>query len=239
MKSLMDFHHASRAKIEGMTGRRLERLSFPGPAGRLEGILHRRAEARSFAALVSHPHPLRGGGGTMDNKVTYRLARGLEESGGLVLRYNFRGAGRSEGKHDDGRGEQDDLKAALRFLRSQGGTGLPTLLAGFSFGSYMSLLVALQDPDVDALLLVGVPALTYDLSMLAEVDRPIALIQGEFDEHGPLQDLERVWRDVPEPKSLRVVPGAGHFFDDEQVELMQAVVDAARGPVLASVLGLS
>jgi alpha/beta superfamily hydrolase len=172
----------------------------------------------------------------MDNKVTYRLARGLEETGGLVLRYNFRGAGRSKGKHDDGRGEQDDLKAALRFLKAEGGAGLPTLLAGFSFGSYMSLLVALQDPEIDALLLVGVPALTYDLSMLSEVDRPLGLIQGEFDEHGPLEDLGRVWRGVPEPKVLRVVAGAGHFFDDEQVELMEAVRDLAAGPVLGPVL---
>ena len=221
-----------------MTGRRLERVSFPGPAGALEGILHRRAEGRRFAVVVSHPHPLRGGGGTMDNKVTYRLARGLEDSGGLVLRYNFRGAGRSEGVHDDGRGEQDDLKAALRFLLSEGGEGLPLLLAGFSFGSYMSLLVALQDPAIDALLLVGVPALTYDLSMLSEVDRPVGLVQGEFDEHGPLDAIERVWPSVPEPKIRRIVPGAGHFFDDEQVELMEAVVELATGPALGPALGL-
>ena len=172
----------------------------------------------------------------MDNKVTYRLARGLEESGGLVLRYNFRGVGRSKGVHDDGRGEQDDLKAALRFLREQGGEGLPTLLAGFSFGSYMSLLVALQDPSIDALLPVGVPALTYDLSMLAEVHRPIGLVQGEFDEHGPLDAVDPAWRPVPEPKQLRVVPGADHFFDDEQVELMEAVQELAAGPALGPVL---
>jgi len=221
-----------------MTGRRLERVSFPGPAGSLEGILHRRAEDRQFAVVVSHPHPLRGGGGTMDNKVTYRLARGLEDSGGLVLRYNFRGVGRSEGVHDDGRGEQDDLKAALGFLRSEGGAGLPLLLAGFSFGSYMSLLVALQNPEIDALLLVGVPALTYDLSMLSEVDRPIGLVQGEFDEHGPLDAIERVWPSVPEPKVRRIVLGAGHFFDDEQLELMKAVVEVATSPALGKALGL-
>ena len=221
-----------------MTGRRLERVDFPGPAGRIEGLLHRRADARRFAALVSHPHPLRGGGGSMDNKVTYRLARGLEESGGLVLRYNFRGVGRSEGVHDGGRGEQDDLKAALAFLRSEGGEGLPTLLAGFSFGSFMSLLVALRDPSIDALLLVGVPALTYELSPLADVLRPIAIVQGEADEHGPLPDLARPWETVPEPKVLRVIPGAGHFFDEQQEELMAAVREVAEGLVLGPALGL-
>lgn len=220
-----------------MIGRRLERVSFPGPAGAIEGLLHRRAERRSFAALVSHPHPLRGGGGTMDNKVTYRLARGLEEVGGLVLRYNFRGVGRSEGVHDDGRGEQDDLKAALAYLREQGGEGLPTLLAGFSFGSVMSLLVALRDPSIDALLLVGLPALTYDLAPLADVLRPLAVLQGEADEHGPLADLSRVLEHVPEPKVLRVVPGAGHFFEEQQRELMEAVQELATGPVLGPVLG--
>lgn len=221
-----------------MTGRRLERVSFPGPAGAIEGILHRRAGAAAFAALVSHPHPLRGGGGTMDNKVTYRLARGLEEAGGLVLRYNFRGVGRSEGVHDEGRGEQDDLKAALRFLREQGGDGLPTLLAGFSFGSVMSLLVALRDPSVDALLLVGVPAGSYELAPLADLLRPVAVLQGEVDEHGPLAELVPVLEAVPEPKTLRVVPGAGHFFDEQQRELMEAVQELATGPVLGPALGL-
>ena len=172
----------------------------------------------------------------MDNKVTYRIARGLEDAGALVLRYNFRGAGRSEGVHDDGRGEQDDLKAALRFLRSQGGKGLPTLLAGFSFGSVMSIHVALQDPSVDALLLVGLPTGRHDLGVLAQVLRPVGLIQGEEDEHGPLDSCRRLWTELPEPKQWIVIAGAGHFFDEQQRELQRAVGELVHGRALGAVL---
>src|SRR5687767_7057538 len=96
--------------------RALARHTFLGPAGRMEGLLHVPTAAPRFAAVVSHPHPLRGG--TMDNKVAYRVARALEDAGGLVLRFNFRGVGASEGRHDEGRGEQDDLLAALAEARA-------------------------------------------------------------------------------------------------------------------------
>lgn len=219
-----------------MSQRRVSRVEFEGPAGRLEGLLHVAGSAPRFAAVASHPHPLHGG--TMDNKVIYRTARGLEDAGGLVLRFNFRGAGASEGAHDAGRGEQDDLVAALRFLRESGGEGLPLLLAGFSFGSVMSARVAVADPSVESLLLVGAPVATHALSELAGFERPVAFVHGDRDEHGPLELLERLAASVRGPCAVRIVAGAGHFFDGRLPELQALVAELASsgalGPRLAA-----
>src|SRR5579875_2012672 len=109
-----------------------------GPAGSLEALYTEGAADAKYAVVVSHPHPLFGG--TMHNKVVYHAAKAFTAAGLPVLRYNFRGAGRSAGTHDHGRGEADDLLAAMDWLR--GATGLPLLLCGFSFGAWVSLRVA-------------------------------------------------------------------------------------------------
>ena len=117
--------------------RRIESLFVPGPAGRLEALLEEPENAEpSEACLVCHPHPLFGG--TMHNKVVYRTARGLRRSGSVVLRFNFRGVNLSEGVHDQGHGEVEDARAALRVLRERY-PDLPYALAGFSFGSRVAL----------------------------------------------------------------------------------------------------
>lgn len=204
-----------------MSARRLERLTFPGPSGRLEGLLQRPDVRQRFASVVSHPHPLHGG--TLHEKVTYRVARALEESGATVMRFNFRGAGRSEGVHDGGRGEQDDLRAALAHLRSVTGTDVPVALAGFSFGAVMSAAVGCDDPAVEALLLVGTPVRTWKLTGLDACRKPIAFVHGDRDEHGPVDELRERARRLAAPVTLRVVAGADHFFRDQQDELFAAV----------------
>src|SRR5688572_2637515 len=105
---------------------------FEGPSGSIEAILKEPAGAITRAAIVCHPHPLFGG--TMHNKVVFRIAKAFEQTGFAALRFNFRGAGRSEGQHDEGRGEQDDLRAAISFIE-QKYPGAELWLAGFSFGS--------------------------------------------------------------------------------------------------------
>lgn len=217
-----------------MTTRRLQTVEIAGPSGRLAGLLHRPPGEPRFAAVASHPHPLHGG--TMNNKVIYRVARALEDAGGLVLRFDFRGAGGSEGEHDGGRGERDDLSAALAFLRQSGGQGLPTLLAGFSFGSVMSALVAVRDPSIDCLLLVGAPSRLYELEGVAELGRPIAFVHGDRDEHGPIDDLRAFHDRITGPKQLVVLRGAGHFFDDEQELLRESVFRLATDGVLGAAL---
>src|SRR6202045_4431189 len=137
----------------------LHRTFFlPGPAGRLEAVLWavpQRGDAAPppLAAVVCHPHPLFGG--TMHNKVVYQTAKTIHRFGLPVLRFNFRGAGSSEGAHDEGRGEQDDVSAALDFLAAQY-PGAPLLLAGFSFGSWVGLHAGCQGPGVTDLIGLGV-----------------------------------------------------------------------------------
>jgi alpha/beta superfamily hydrolase len=174
---------------------------------------------------MSHPHPLFGG--TMDNKVVYRVSRALEDAGGVVLRFNFRGAAGSAGTHDRGRGEQDDLRAAIAFLRAstRGEGDLPLLLAGFSFGAVMSALVAASDETVRGLLLVGTPLKSYALSELAGTTRPVAFVHGELDEHAIVEQVEELAATLRGPVVVRVIPGAGHFFDDQQEALYEAVAE--------------
>src|SRR6059058_4252225 len=136
-----------------------------GPAGRLEAILWKPVtnDAPPMAALVCHPHPLFGG--TMHNKVVYQVAKSLDVLGLPVLRFNFRGAGLSAGKHDRGAGEQGDLRAALDFLAKQF-AGVPLLLAGFSFGAWVGLRVGCEHPRVSHLIGLGIPVNRSDFSFL-------------------------------------------------------------------------
>src|SRR5262249_29721237 len=142
-----------------------------GPAGRLEAILWTpdRPGTPSLAALVCHPHPLFGG--TMHNKVVYNAAKTMDALGIPTLRFNFRGAGLSAGEHDKGRGEQGDVQAGLDFLAAQF-PGVPMLLAGFSFGSFVGLRVGCRDARVVELIGLGIPVNSTDLSFLQDCPKP-------------------------------------------------------------------
>src|SRR5215210_1850518 len=136
---------------------------FDGPAGRIEAILKEPASAVTRVCVVCHPHPLFGG--TMHNKVVYRIARGFEKAGFAVLRFNFRGAGRSEGAHDYGRGEQDDLRAAIEFMEKKY-PNAEAWIAGFSFGAAVMLRSACGDTQVKAIVAAGTPVSKYDFAYL-------------------------------------------------------------------------
>ena len=132
-------------------------VNIPTPTGYLEGILKPEEEEVEpiFGAIVCHPHPL--GGGTMHNKVVFKVAQTLQTLGMPALRFNFRGVGHSTGSYDEGRGEMDDVRYALEFL-SHRYPGLPVILAGFSFGAYVGLRVAARDDRVQAMIGLGTPA---------------------------------------------------------------------------------
>jgi alpha/beta superfamily hydrolase len=206
-----------------------ESFDLAGPAGRLESILMHPDGDPVGAAVVCHAHPLHGG--MMHFKVVFRAAKALQHHGLAVLRFNFRGVGRSEGTHDDGRGEQDDVRAALDEMGRRF-PGRPQVLGGFSFGSVMAARVGAVDPRVAALLVMGYPLRSLpDTSYLDAVTRPRLFAQGENDEFGSGDQIRARVASLPPPCELVVVPGADHFFTGHLDEL-QAAVDgwAAKRP---------
>ncbi len=215
-----------------MTRRRLRPLTLEGPAGRLEALLEESpARAPVVAALVCHPHPLHGG--TLHNKVAHTLGSTLAELGGVSLRFNFRGAGRSEGRFDQGRGEREDARAALRHLRAHY-PGARLWAAGFSFGAWVALRVGAEEPDVERLVGVAPPVGRSDFTFLAACPKPKLILQGDADDVCPLPELQAAFAGWAQPKALVVVSGANHFFDRHLTRLAQALreslAEAAGAP---------
>lgn len=208
--------------------RRIETHFIEGPAGRLEALLEEPEEGEpTEAALVCHPHPLFGG--TMHNKVVYRVARGLRKSGSVVLRFNFRGVNLSEGKHDNGRGEVDDAWAALRFLRDRY-PNLPFSLAGFSFGSRVILRLgcALPAPRPQRLIAVGFPTTLGNFDHLSDCELPKHFVHSTEDVHGPKAALEAAFESFAGPKTLTFIPAGDHFFAGALDELEAAIAALPR-----------
>ncbi|MGC1965161.1 MAG: alpha/beta family hydrolase [Candidatus Acidiferrales bacterium] len=181
-----------------------------GPAGKLEALLWTVPNPNpAMTALVCHPHPLWGG--TMHNKVVYQTAKALHKRGLPVLRFNFRGAGTSEGVHDRGVGEREDVRVALDFLAAEF-PATPILLAGFSFGSLVGLRVGCADERVVELIGLGLPVDNSNLSYLQECTKPKLILQGGYDQYGSRANVEAFFETLPEPKRLAIVNGADHFF---------------------------
>lgn len=201
-----------------------------GPAGKLEAILNGGHEGARFAALVCHPHPL--GGGTMHNKVVYHAMKVFSGLGLPVLRFNFRGVGLSEGEFDHGAGELDDAKAALDWLDSK--LGLPILLAGFSFGSYIGMQAACDDGRVKGFIGLGVPyraeGRSYSYEFLEHCTQRKLFVSGTEDQFGPKSVVEPMLERAAEPKQIVWVEGAEHFFQGTpsspgpKLERMQAAM---------------
>ena len=205
--------------------RRIEACLLDGPAGKLEALLDVPEEAAPGAiALVCHPHPLFGG--SMHNKVVYRVARALRSSGYAVLRFNFRGVGRSQGRHDLGVGEIEDARSALDWLRNRY-PGLPYTLAGFSFGSRVILSLGCALPDAERLIALGFPAKRDPVGMLAECTVSKVFIQSTHDEYGPRAEMEAFYAQVAEPKRLIWIEAEDHFFAGGLDELERRVVALA------------
>ena len=183
-----------------------------GPAGRLEALLNTGRDDAPYCAMVCHPHP--AGGGTMHNKVVYHAMKTLSGAGLPVLRFNFRGVGLSEGEHDHGRGEQDDVRAALNWLEER--FHKPILLAGFSFGSVMGLSAACGDVRVAGLIGLGLPVRAagrdYTFEFLRHCPQPKLFVSGDHDEFSPADALRAAWGQADEPKRTVLIAGADHFF---------------------------
>lgn len=194
-----------------------------GAAGKLEALLNVGAEGAEYAAVVAHPHPLYGG--TMHNKVVFHAMKALHAFGFPVLRFNFRGVGTSAGEHDYGRGEIDDVRTALRWMREE--FHLPLIFAGFSFGSATGIRAACPDPDVEAVISLGTPinaeGRLYTYALLGECTKPKLFVSGDHDEFAPKELLAKVVESAAEPKRFVLVNDADHFFAGHLDEMRTAI----------------
>ena len=191
----------------------LETLFLKGRAGRIEALHEGPEEDIEIerAAVVCHPHPLFGG--TLHNKVVFRLARAARNAGSVVLRFNFRGVGQSAGAHDEGRGEQDDVRTAMHFMQERY-PDLPIVLAGFSFGASMSLRVGCRDPGVQTMVAAGTPVNRATFGFLNDCSTPKRFIHSTNDEHGSRDKMEATFAAAAGPKRLDWVEAEDHFFAD-------------------------
>jgi len=199
-------------------------LFIPGPAGRLEALLNAASPAATHAALVCHPHPLYGG--TLHNKVVFHAMKALHSFGFPVLRFNFRGAGLSEGEHANGTGEVEDVRAALDWLERE--FPLPVIFAGFSFGAAVGLRAAYNDQRVMALIALGLPVgpvegRDYDFEFLRTCAKPKLLISGARDQFAPPGKLEALVSTFAEPKKLVRIEAGDHFFQGRLREMREAL----------------
>jgi uncharacterized protein len=197
----------------------LERVIVPGPVGAIETDLNDPAPQRRGVALIAHPNPVQGG--TKDNKVVTTLAKAFFNLGYLTARPNFRGVGATEGTHDQGIGETDDLLAVAAYLRNRYGNP-PLLLAGFSFGSFVQTRVAKEIP-AERIVLVG-PAVNRFRAEAVPADTLV--IHGEHDDVVPLRDVLDWAR--PQELPIVVVPGGEHFFHGRLNLLAQIIVRYCR-----------
>ena len=222
----------------------IKSLFLEGPAGRLEALLNAGSEDATHAALVCHPHPMFGG--MLHNKVVFHTMKALNSFGFPVLRFNFRGAGLSQGEHDQGNGEVEDVRAALDWLDAE--FHLPLLFAGFSFGAAVGLRAACPDSRVKAVIGVGAPVVPvaegtespriYTFDFLQDCMKPKLFVSGARDRFGPREQLEKMVANMPEPKKLVLIEGADHFFEGRLSELRTEIekwVREAVSPQLSAI----
>ena len=206
--------------------RRIESLFIAGPAGRLEALLEEPEHQPPVeAALVCHPHPQFGG--TMHNKVAYRIARGLRKTGCVVLRFNYRGVNLSQGEFAEEIGETEDARAALEELRRRY-PELPLMAAGFSFGARVVLRLSAQEPAIRRVIAAGFPTRIAERAFIADVNVPKYFIQSTNDQYGPRVDFISFYETVPEPKQLDWVEASDHFFVNALDEFEGAVERIGR-----------
>jgi alpha/beta superfamily hydrolase len=211
-----------------------------GPAGKLEALLNTGREDALYAAVVAHPHP--PSGGTMHTKAVYHAAKAFSSFGLPVLRFNFRSAGLSEGVHDEGHGEVDDMRAALDWLDHN--FKLPIIFAGFSFGSNIGLRACCGDARVQGLVGLGLPVHAhgrdYNYNFLPGCRAPKLFISGDHDVFSPRGILETTLASAPEPKRIVWIEGADHFFEGvpQSPASKLGVMNAAMRSWLTDTFGL-
>jgi len=193
---------------------------IPGAVGTLEALLDLPAGAPRAAVVFAHPLPTEGG--TMHTKAVFQGAKALTRIGCAVLRFNFRGVGRSAGTWDEGPGEMDDYRAALDFMAGRY-PGVELWAAGFSFGSYIAMTCGAEDDRVCALIGIAPPVDRYDYAAVKRSTKPTFIVHGERDELIPLTAVRQFYAQLPEPKDLIEIDRANHLFEGQASEVGDAL----------------
>ncbi len=200
---------------------------FNGPEGRLEGRYQHNPAPNAPIALILHPHPHQGG--TMNNRVVYSLYHVFARRGFSVLRFNFRGVGRSQGSFDRGEGELSDAASALDWLQTFNQNASACWVAGFSFGAWIGMQLLMRRPEIKGFIAVAAPANSYDFSFLAPCPSSGLMVHGDKDESVPVTSVEKLVHKLHHQRDIRidyrVVPGADHSFRDHTEELEDHVAD--------------
>ncbi len=198
---------------------------FNGPEGRLEGRYQHSKKTNGPIALVLHPHPLHGG--TMNNKVTYALYQTFVKRGFSVLRFNFRGVGRSQGQFDSGIGEMSDAAAALDWMQTHTPNTSTCWIGGFSFGAWIAMQLMMRRPEIGRFISISPPAEDCDFTFLAPCPSSGQVIHGEKDEVVPKDSVDKLVAKLSSQKNITidydVIPGADHFFSKDMDTLNSLV----------------
>lgn len=196
-------------------------IIIPGPEGRLEGRYHHSDQKAAPIVVVLHPHPLYGG--TMNNKIVYRIFHSFVEAGFSVLRFNFRGVGKSQGRYDNGIGEMADAATALDWLQQQNPDAPTCWIAGFSFGAWISMQLLMRRPEIEGFVAVSPPANLYDFSFLSPCPAAGLITQGDKDDVVTEESVSKLATRLGTQQATRVdykiIPGADHYYRGVEEEL--------------------
>ena len=200
-------------------------LSMNGPAGRLEARYHHEPASDSPIALILHPHPQFGG--TMNNQVVYNLYHTFAARGFSVLRFNFRGVGRSQGYWDGGPGELADAASALDWLQLVKPDAKSCWIAGVSFGTWIAMQLLMRRPEAEGFICVAPPSNLYDFSFLAPCPSSGLMINGDMDRVVPSNSVAELTAKLKTQRGIKIdheiVPGANHFFEGRMDELTEHI----------------
>jgi len=200
---------------------------FAGPTGRLEGKYQHQKHKTAPIALILHPHPQHGG--TMNNRVVYELFYCFQRRGCSVLRFNFRGVGRSQGTFDGGIGELSDAAAALDWLQTMNPGAQTCWVVGFSFGAWIGMQLLMRRPEVHAFISAAPPANIYDFTFLAPCPASGLIVHGRNDQVSPEADVQKLVDRLNAQRGIKItqvkIDGANHFFDQNLPDLVKSVED--------------
>ena len=200
-------------------------VTFNGPDGRIEGIYHQSTVKKSPAALILHPHPLYGG--TMNNKVVYSLYQAFKKNDFSVLRINFRGVGRSQGKFDNGVGELADAATALDWMQNHNQDISNFWISGFSFGSWIAMQLMMRRPEIQAFAVASPPVNKYDFSFLSPCPAKGLIVQGDQDsivsENAVSEFADKISKQKNTDIDYQIIFGADHFFREKTDDLVDVV----------------